>query len=331
MGKGQVRSIGFRPPYSAHSRFAAAFLVLVGGGVLLAAGLPGFATPGHANRLHAAKYERQLLQCWRFEAPIWAVLLGWLLTTDPKARGQPSVNDRARCRHGCASARQPRTRHCRLCNKCVDGFDHHCLWLNTCVGSYNYRAWLGFVAALFVWTILGSSIAWTALWRALALRSRALGVGYRPALLLTGLGAAMAAGWLLALLALHAYFAWKDLTTLEWIISREGDSGTGSSRRARRRESTSEISSDCDAEAPIRRRSTSEILAGASSDCDPEAPVRRRSTSEILAGANGGCDPRAPVRRRSMSEIFAGASSDCDLDSPLNVPVKIWASELHGG
>ena len=32
-----------------------------------------------------------------------------------------------------------RAKHCRICDKCVEGFDHHCKWLNTCVGSKNYR------------------------------------------------------------------------------------------------------------------------------------------------------------------------------------------------
>jgi len=246
----RVRSIGLRPPFSAHSRFAAALLVLLSAGVVLAAHVPQVsAAPGRAKRVHAATYERQLLRCWRLEAPIWAVLLGWLLMTDPKARGQPSVNKETRCRHGCVTARRPRTRHCRLCNKCVDGFDHHCLWLNTCVGTHNYRAWLGFMASLFVWTILGSSIAWTALWQVLALRGRALAVGYRPALLLTGLGAAFAAGWLLALLALHAYLAWKDLTTLEWIISRGGGSITGT-RTLVRRCAMADVMGGCDTEGP---------------------------------------------------------------------------------
>lgn len=323
MGPGQVRSIGLRPPYSVHSRVAAVLLVLLTCGVLLAACLPK-AHRGHAHRVHTAAYEQQLLRYWRLEAPIWALLLCWLLMTDPKARDQLGANDSPRCRHGCASVRRPRTRHCRLCNKCVDGFDHHCLWLNTCVGTYNYRAWLCFVAALFVWATLSSSIAWTVLWQALALRGRVLAVGYRPALLLTGLVAALVAGWLLALLVLHAYFAWKDLTTLEWIISREGGS-----RR-------------------LVRQGTSEILAGASGDCDPEAPtpvdvprrtrqlLRRRSTSEILAGASADFDPDSPVdipfRRWSTSEILAGASGrDCDPEAPVDVPMRACPSELQGG
>lgn len=31
------------------------------------------------------------------------------------------------------------SRHCRFCDKCVLCFDHHCNWLNTCIGEKNYK------------------------------------------------------------------------------------------------------------------------------------------------------------------------------------------------
>ena len=39
----------------------------------------------------------------------------------------------------CQVPKPPRTHHCSVCRKCVMKMDHHCPWVNNCVGFYNYK------------------------------------------------------------------------------------------------------------------------------------------------------------------------------------------------
>ncbi|KAB5581728.1 hypothetical protein PHYPO_G00179050 [Pangasianodon hypophthalmus] len=41
-------------------------------------------------------------------------------------------------------------KHCRLCDFCVMDYDHHCLFLNHCVGQKNHRVFLLFILAMIV-------------------------------------------------------------------------------------------------------------------------------------------------------------------------------------
>eukprot|EP01119_Soliformovum_irregulare_P024090 TRINITY_DN8564_c0_g1_i1.p1 TRINITY_DN8564_c0_g1~~TRINITY_DN8564_c0_g1_i1.p1 ORF type:complete len:578 (+),score=127.26 TRINITY_DN8564_c0_g1_i1:241-1734(+) len=49
----------------------------------------------------------------------------------------------------CMVKRPLRSKHCRQCGRCILRMDHHCIWVNNCIGSENHVPFL-----IFVFTIL---------------------------------------------------------------------------------------------------------------------------------------------------------------------------------
>ncbi|GKY98934.1 hypothetical protein MPSEU_000849200 [Mayamaea pseudoterrestris] len=61
----------------------------------------------------------------------------------------------------CQAHQPPDAAHCPDCNVCIRGFDHHCVWMGTCIGRDNFKqfmrfnlSWLGYLAYCIVWISL---------------------------------------------------------------------------------------------------------------------------------------------------------------------------------
>ena len=48
----------------------------------------------------------------------------------------------------CLVKKSSSTKHCFICNECIEGFDHHCYWINHCVGKRNYPLFVFFLFIL---------------------------------------------------------------------------------------------------------------------------------------------------------------------------------------
>ncbi|KAK1134912.1 hypothetical protein K0M31_007678 [Melipona bicolor] len=47
----------------------------------------------------------------------------------------------------CEGYKAPRSHHCRKCGRCIMKMDHHCPWINNCVGYYNHCHFTAFLAS----------------------------------------------------------------------------------------------------------------------------------------------------------------------------------------
>eukprot|EP01084_Bolivina_argentea_P236245 397277_1 len=50
----------------------------------------------------------------------------------------------------CRCVKEFRSKHCAFCNHCVKKFDHHCPWIDNCIGDGNYK--------LFIWFMVQQTI-----------------------------------------------------------------------------------------------------------------------------------------------------------------------------
>ncbi|XP_015177832.1 PREDICTED: palmitoyltransferase ZDHHC5 [Polistes dominula] len=180
-----------------------------------------------------------------------AVLL--LDPADPRVRARPTnlvvpefdrkkhphVIENGRCHLCNITTNGDRTKHCSICNKCVVRFDHHCKWLNNCIGARNYPLFLACLisAILASLSVVALSIAELFLFnvhrdvrRSNATMENATnlpstifpiqqppGTGTLLVILTIGILSAIAAILLIHLCFFHGYIACLGLTTYEYV------------------------------------------------------------------------------------------------------------------
>lgn len=64
----------------------------------------------------------------------------------------------------CVLVKPPRSRHCQCCNRCVAKFDHHCPWINNCVGGGNLGWFYMYITSTWLFVLLGTGVGAIVLW-----------------------------------------------------------------------------------------------------------------------------------------------------------------------
>lgn len=105
------------------------------------------------------------------------------------------------------------SKHCYTCGRCIEGFDHHCPWLNICIGRRNYRTYLCLISQVLLTILLFCA---TAVKIGVRLIISAQPWPFAP-LLFCGAAACAPLLQMVAMLVIfHSYLVCRGITTYEY-------------------------------------------------------------------------------------------------------------------
>ncbi|KAJ2002430.1 Eukaryotic peptide chain release factor GTP-binding subunit [Coemansia thaxteri] len=149
-----------------------------------------------------------------------------------------NVNVRLKYCDTCRIYRPPRASHCRSCDNCVENEDHHCIWLNNCIGRRNYRYFYSFLVSITLLALYIFAFSLVRLIRPInqddsELSSFGQSVKHHPMVLVLLLYVFVHIGFVGGLLVYHTMLISRNMTTHELLGARhahqtDADSRSGS-------------------------------------------------------------------------------------------------------
>ncbi|KAK4523908.1 hypothetical protein GAYE_SCF00G1806 [Galdieria yellowstonensis] len=119
----------------------------------------------------------------------------------------------------CGCIKPPRAHHCSVCQKCVLRMDHHCPWINGCVGFRNYRYFLLFLFYLFLGAVYATAtVSYMLVVPGFFIPSFSREAKIAVYIFVLCLSVSIS---LFLLLGWHLYLVWTSQTTIEFYENRE--------------------------------------------------------------------------------------------------------------
>ncbi|KAF8703850.1 hypothetical protein HU200_031946 [Digitaria exilis] len=131
----------------------------------------------------------------------------------------------------CCHYKPPRAHHCRVCKRCVLKMDHHCIWINNCVGHENYKIFLVFVLYAVVASFYALILIIGSVLHSVPKDEQSGSDSARTSIIICGVILSPLALALAVLLGWHIYLIIQNKTTIEyhegvramWLAEKGGD------------------------------------------------------------------------------------------------------------